>query len=101
MNDCKKMKDKVYTYMVECSDGTLYTGWTSDLYKRMNTHNKGKGAKYTRSRIPVKLVYYEMCDNKSEALKREIEIKRMKRKEKLEIIKNFNLKKEKSNSYGY
>ncbi len=79
------MKDKAYTYMVECSDGTLYTGWTFDLQKRINAHNSGKGAKYTRSRRPVKLVYYETFDSKSEAMKREIEIKKMKRKDKLKL----------------
>ncbi len=79
------MKDKAYTYMVECSDGTLYTGWTFDLQKRINAHNSGKGAKYTRSRRPVKLVYYETFDSKSEAMKREIEIKKLKRKDKLKL----------------
>ena len=48
-----------YTYMVQCSDGTLYTGWTNDLKKRLEKHNAGKGARYTRGRLPVKLVYYE------------------------------------------
>ncbi len=79
------MKDKAYTYMVECSDGTLYTGWTFDLQKRINAHNSGKGAKYTRSRRPVKLVYYETFDSKSEAMKREVEIKKLKRKDKLKL----------------
>ena len=80
------MKDKAYTYMVQCSDGTLYTGWTFDLEKRISTHNKGKGAKYTRSRLPVKLVYYETYDSKSEAMKREVEIKKLKRKDKLKLF---------------
>ena len=59
-----------YTYMVQCSDGTLYTGWTNDLKKRLEKHNAGKGARYTRGRLPVKLVYYEVFATKSEAMKR-------------------------------
>lgn len=60
-----------YTYIVECKDGTLYTGWTNNLEKRIADHNSGKGAKYTRARKPVTLVYYETFEAKEEAMKRE------------------------------
>ncbi len=75
-----------YTYIVECRDKTLYTGWTTDLEKRIRTHNEGKGAKYTKSRAPVRLVYYEQYETKQEALKREYAIKQLSRKEKLALI---------------
>ena len=77
-----------YTYIVECKDGTLYTGWTNNLEKRIADHNSGKGAKYTRARKPVTLVYYETFEAKEEAMKREWEIKRLSRKEKLSMIEN-------------
>ena len=79
--------NKNYVYMIRCKDNTLYTGWTNDLYKRIKSHNNGNGAKYTKYRGPVELVYYETFDNKSEALKREIEIKKLTRIEKLDLIK--------------
>ena len=60
-----------YTYILQCSDGTLYTGFTNNIEKRISTHNKGLGAKYTRGRLPVKLVYTENFKSKSKALKRE------------------------------
>lgn len=75
-----------FVYIVECSDGTYYTGWTNDLEKRIARHNAGLGAKYTRTRIPVKLVYSENCETKGEALSRERNIKKMTRKEKEELI---------------
>lgn len=75
-----------YTYILECSDGTLYTGWTMDINKRVKIHNSGKGAKYTRARIPVTLKYYEEFETKKEAMKREYEIKKFTRKKKLELI---------------
>ncbi len=75
-----------YTYMVRCHDGSLYTGWTKDLARRVETHNQGKGARYTRSRRPVTLVYYEKYDTEQEARKREYAIKRLTRKEKDELI---------------
>ena len=76
-----------YVYIMECSDKTLYTGWTSNLEKRTQEHNDGKdGAKYTRTRRPVRLVYTETCSCLSEALKREVQIKRMSRSGKLELI---------------
>ena len=76
-----------YTYIVECSDGTLYCGWTNDLEKRIAAHNSGKGAKYTKSRLPVKLVYYETFATPNEAMSREYSIKKMTRSEKIKLIK--------------
>ena len=73
-----------YTYLLECADKTFYCGWTNDLEKRVNTHNMGRGAKYTRPRRPVVLVYYEAFKTKREAMSREAAIKRMTRKEKEE-----------------
>ncbi len=78
-----------FVYILECSDGSLYTGWTSNLEKRVERHNQGKASKYTRSKRPVLLKYFELCQDKSEALKREAEIKKMKRAEKLLLLKNF------------
>jgi putative endonuclease len=74
---------------VECSDKTLYTGYTNDLEKRIKTHNLSKGAKYTKGRIPVKLVYSESFEDKSSAMKREYEIKQLSRNEKLQLIRNI------------
>ena len=79
-------QDKSYTYLLECADGTLYCGWTNDLKKRIKDHNAGNGAKYTKSRLPVKLVYYETFDTKEEAMSREWHIKRMTRAKKMELI---------------
>jgi putative endonuclease len=78
--------EKCYTYMVRCSDGTLYTGWTKDLEERLKTHNAGKGGKYTRSRLPVELVYREGFETKEEAMSREWHLKRLSRREKLRLI---------------
>ena len=75
-----------YTYIVKCSDGTLYTGWTNDLKKRLNAHNSGKGAKYTKTRRPVTLAYYEEFETKELAMKREYAIKQLRKKEKLKLI---------------
>lgn len=75
-----------YTYMVECSDKSLYTGWTNDLDARIRAHNAGKGAKYTKSRRPVRLVYYETFATRKEAMRREYEVKRYTRKQKLALI---------------
>ncbi len=77
-----------YTYILECADGSYYTGWTNDLERRVWEHNEKKGAKYTRSRTPVKLVYYEEFETKSEALKREAAIKKLDRSEKDALIAN-------------
>lgn len=78
-----------YVYILKCKDNTLYTGYTVNLEKRVQTHNKGLGAKYTRGRLPVKLVYYEELDSKSQALKREYYIKTLNKKQKLDLIKNI------------
>lgn len=75
-----------YTYIVECADGSLYCGWTNDLDKRLADHNAGKGAKYTKPRLPVKLVYHEEFDTKEEAMSREWHIKQLGREEKLKLI---------------
>lgn len=84
MNSQKKPH---YVYILRCSTGDLYTGYTVDLKRRVELHNGGKASKFTRSRIPVRLVHSEKYSTKSEALKREISIKKMKRKEKLRLIK--------------
>ena len=81
---------RYYVYMLECSDKTLYTGWTTNLDKRIQEHNKGKnGAKYTRARRPVKLVYAETCPSLSEGLRREARIKKLSRGEKVKLIKTI------------
>lgn len=76
----------VYVYIVECQDGSLYTGWTTNIERRIDEHNQGKGAKYTRSRAPVKLKHFETYDTKQEAMKREWEIKQLTRRNKLKLI---------------
>ena len=76
--------------MLRCSDGSIYSGYTTDLNRREKVHNSGKGAKYTRTRLPVKLVYFEEFDNKIDAMKREYAFKQLTHKEKEEIIKNSN-----------
>ena len=75
-----------YTYLLECSDHSFYCGWTNDLDKRVMAHNSGNGAKYTKSRRPVALVYYETYETKEAAMKREAAIKRMSRGEKERLI---------------
>lgn len=75
-----------YTYILECKDGTLYTGWTTDLTRRIGEHNLGRGSKYTRRRYPVELRYYEVFLSKEEAMKREWEIKQLTRKEKFNLF---------------
>lgn len=75
-----------YTYILKCSDGTYYTGWTNDLPKRIEAHNSGCGAKYTKPRLPVELVYYEEFDTKEEAMRREYAIKQLSRKKKERLI---------------
>ena len=82
-----------YTYILECSDGTYYCGWTNDLEKRLSAHNNGTASKYTRIRRPVKLVYYETFETKQEAMSREYHIKQLKRKEKESLIKQLLLDK--------
>ncbi|MCI7812995.1 MAG: GIY-YIG nuclease family protein [Lachnospiraceae bacterium] len=83
-----------YTYVIECSDGTYYTGWTNHLEERVKTHNAKKGAKYTKSRTPVRLVYYETFATKQEAMRREYEIKQMNRTQKEKMVINFQREKE-------
>ena len=81
-----------YVYIVECSDGTFYTGWTNNLEKRVKMHSQGKGAKYTKGRRPVRLIYHEEFKEKIDAMKREYEIKQLTRKEK-ELLFNRNIEK--------
>ena len=76
-----------YTYILRCGDGSLYTGWTNDLEQRVAAHNTGKGAKYTKARRPVELVYFEEFETKEQAMKREYAIKQMARKDKLELVR--------------
>jgi len=68
---------KYYVYILFCADGTYYTGWTTDVQKRLAVHNKGKGAKYTRGRLPVKLLWFDSFNSKSEAMKKEYAIKQL------------------------
>lgn len=75
-----------YTYILKCADNTLYTGYTTDLNARLKTHNQGRGAKYTRSRRPVTLVYYESFATKKEAMRREAAIKKLSRPQKERLI---------------
>ena len=77
-----------YVYMLQCGDGTLYTGITDDVEKRLSAHRTGKGAKYTRGRGPLELVHTEEMPDKSAALRREIAIKKMSRQEKLKLLEN-------------
>ncbi|BBP10192.1 MULTISPECIES: GIY-YIG nuclease family protein [Streptococcus] len=80
------MDHKAYMYVVECCDGTYYTGYTTDVKKRIAVHNSGKGAKYTRARLPVKLIYVEGFDSKEEALSAEALLKRKKRPQKEQFL---------------
>lgn len=75
-----------YVYLLECADKSLYCGYTTDIDRREKVHNQGKGAKYTRSRLPVKMVYFEELESLGKALSREAEIKKLSRKKKLELI---------------
>ena len=77
---------RAYTYILRCRDGTLYTGWTNDIEKRLRDHNSGCGAKYTRSRRPAELAYLERFETRHAAMHRECEIKRMTRGEKLLLV---------------
>ena len=77
-----------YTYILSCADGTLYTGWTNDLDRRLAAHNAGRGGKYTRARLPVALVYYEEFETKQEAMAREWAIKQLTREQKQKMIGN-------------
>ncbi len=82
-----------FVYILRCGDDSLYTGYTNDLDKRVKTHNSGKGAKYTRSRLPVRLVYSKRVDSKSIGLKLEARIKKLTKKEKEAFVKASNLRK--------
>ena len=75
-----------FVYILKCADGTLYTGITNDLENRVMAHNDGKAAKYTRGRLPVELAYKEASGSRSDALKRELEIKNMKKEKKIKLI---------------
>ena len=77
-----------YVYILRCADDTLYCGWTTELNKRLASHNSGRGAKYTRSRRPVELIYVEEYEDRHDALSREWHIKRMSRKEKQRLCKS-------------
>ncbi|MCD8224638.1 MAG: GIY-YIG nuclease family protein [Clostridiales bacterium] len=76
-----------YVYLLRCADGSLYCGWTNHLEERVQAHNEGRGAKYTKGRRPVELVYHESFETKQEAMRREWEIKRLTREEKLALLK--------------
>lgn len=78
----------VFVYIIECADQTLYTGWTTNVERRLKAHNAGRGAKYTQQRYPVRLVYLEEVPDRRAALKRELQIKRMARPEKLKLIQS-------------
>lgn len=84
---------KAFVYILRCSDGTLYTGWTNDLKNRIEKHNKGLGAKYTRARRPCKMVFFIEVSNKKRAMQIEYRIKRLNKKYKENIVSNFNRKK--------
>lgn len=80
---------KAYAYMLSCGDGSFYTGWTNNLTKRLAAHSSGRGAKYTRSHLPVRLVYYEAYPDKYTAMRRECEIKKLSHQEKTSLCRNF------------
>lgn len=81
-----------YTYIVKCADNSLYTGWTNDLTKRIKAHNEGKASKYTRARLPVVLVYFETYEDRNEARKREVAIKKLSTKEKRRLVASIPLR---------
>ncbi|MDO4267155.1 MAG: GIY-YIG nuclease family protein [Eubacteriales bacterium] len=78
--------ERNYTYLLQCADGSLYCGWTNHLMERVEAHNAGKGARYTKTRRPVSLVYYEEFATKQEAMQREWAVKQLTRSQKLELI---------------
>lgn len=90
-----------YTYIVECSDKSLYTGWTNHLNERIDAHNRGKGAKYTKGKLPVTLVYFETFSSKEEAMKREYEIKQLSRLQKLKLIQSNSKEELNKGEYTY
>lgn len=87
------MEFRNYTYIVECSDGSLYTGWTNCIEKRLKDHNSGKGARFTRGRGPVRLRYLEIAQTKSDAMKREAAIKKLNHAQKENLIRQGELEK--------
>ena len=90
-----------FVYILECSDGTLYTGWTWNAHDRLRKHNEGKGSKYVRSRLPAKLRYVETLPDKSAAMSREAEIKKMTRADKLWLIERGRRKHNESRASGF
>lgn len=86
------MKETNYTYIVKCADGTFYTGWTNCIEKRLADHNSGKGAKYTKPRLPVELVYLEAFPTKQQAMSREAGIKKLTRREKEALVEEYQKK---------
>jgi putative endonuclease len=86
MQDDNPLTPANYAYLLECADGTLYTGWTNDLEKRLSVHNAGQGSRYTRVRLPVKLVFYRAFDNKVEAMRFESRVKLLSRRQKEQLI---------------
>lgn len=86
MKEQKIPEEGNYCYILECGDGSYYTGWTNHLKKRLEAHQSGNGAKYTRGRGPVRLIYYEEFTTKEEAMRREYEIKQLNRRQKEQLI---------------
>jgi putative endonuclease len=84
--DVYYMENNYFVYILKCNDGTYYIGYTNDIPKRVKVHNAGKGAKYTRGRLPVEVVFQQSFETKSEALKQEYKLKRMTRSEKEKLI---------------
>jgi putative endonuclease len=78
-----------YCYILECADGSFYTGWSTDPKRRLVQHNAGRGSRYTRTRLPAKLVYTEVLADRSSAMRREFEIKRLPRKKKRALVENY------------
>ena len=83
---CIPEEDGFYTYILRCADGTCYTGWTTNLIRRLAAHNQGTGSRYTRSRRPVELAWFETFSTKEEAMSREWHIKQLTRRQKIELI---------------
>lgn len=84
--DKRGTRKMYHVYILECSDGSLYTGWTTDPQRRLKQHNSGKGAKCTRARLPVVLRYVESFDTRKDAMRREYRIKRLSREEKMKLL---------------
>lgn len=84
-----ELEKRAFVYMLSCADGTLYTGWTPDIERRLKQHNAGKASKYTRSRLPVELVYLEECADRGAALSRECAIKKLTRAQKMRLAEEY------------